>query len=131
MNEDNYLYKATIQIDEDGWGHVISEDRRPCLADDYIMPEKDEPHLIQDGYGTLDISKIKVAREEKFLQEISKPLLPTADAIKSEENKISGYKCHNCGCGIIIIHDGKPEEELFCPYCKEKLNQTRGANNEL
>lgn len=44
MNEDNYLYKATIQVDENGLGHVIKEDRKPSL--------------IRDGYGTLDISKI-------------------------------------------------------------------------
>ena len=29
MNDDNYLYKATIQVDENGLGHVIKEDRQP------------------------------------------------------------------------------------------------------
>lgn len=40
------------------------------------------------------------------------------------------FKCPNCGCGIIIIHDGK-SEELYCPYCKEKLNQPGDNYNEL
>lgn len=111
MNDDNYLYKATIQVDENGLGHVIKEDRKPSL--------------IRDGYGTLDISKIMVHEEDlltaEFQKEKSKPVFDMSSAPK--ENEIRGYKCPNCGCGIIIIHDGKSEEELFCPYCKEKLNQ--------
>lgn len=108
MNDDNYLYKATIQIDENGLGHVIKEDRKPSL--------------IRDGYGTLDISKIMV-HEEDLPTTKSKPVFYTSSAPK--ENEVRGYTCPNCGCGIIIIHDGKLEEELFCPYCKEKLNQPR------
>lgn len=42
--------------------------------------------------------------------------------IQEQEQELHFFKCPNCGCGIIIIHDGK-SEELYCPYCKEKLNQ--------
>lgn len=128
MNEDNYLYKATIQVDEDGWGHVISEDRRPCLTDNYIMPEEEKSSLIQDEYGTLDISKIIVHENDlpttNLQKEKSEPIYYMSSAPK--ENEVRGYKCPNCGCEIIIIHDGKLEEELFCPYCKEKLNRASG-----
>ena len=126
MNDDNYLYKATIQVTEDGWGHVISEDKKPSLIDNYITQEKNESHLIRDGYGTLDVSKIMVHEEDlptaEFQKEKSESIFYMSSAPK--EIEVRGYKCPNCGCGIIIIHCGKPDEELFCPYCKEKLNQT-------
>lgn len=48
-----------------------------------------------------------------------------------KKSEARGYKCPNCGCRIIIIHDGKLEEELFCPYCKEKLDQPGDNYNEL
>lgn len=70
MNDDNYLYKATIQVTEKGLGRVIKEDRKPSL--------------IRDGYT----SKIMV-HEDDLLTTNSEPV----DVPK--ESDIKGYKCPN------------------------------------
>lgn len=114
MNDDNYLYKATIQVTEKGLGRVIKEDRKPSL--------------IRDGYGTLDTSKIMV-HEDDLLTTNSEPVFYMSDVPK--ESDIKGYKCPNCGCAIMIIHDGKADEDFYCPFCNEKLNQPGDNYNEL
>ena len=51
------------------------------------------------------------------------PYKSSVSKVLAQAQELHIFKCPNCGCGIIIIHDGKADEDLYCPYCKEKLNQ--------